>query len=464
MTTKYRIITKRTISSYGGLALPLAMIGYPIAIWLIPFYSEVTKFQLSLLADILLLARLTDVITDPVIGQLSDNTNTKIGRRKPWIIIGLPLMMISVYFLFLPGDKVSIYYFLTWIILMYLGSTLIGISYNAWGAEISPEYSERSRIMGGREVFTLMGLLLAALIPLGVEVSGQGVSLFEGLTRMLEAVFLFQDFNIGYDLRQILNFMGLGIIISLPIFGVIALILVEDPMPKIINRISLRNGIKVALENRLVIRILLIMFLVICGESFRNTLSLWFMRDAIGVETIGASYARYFISGLLAIPFWLWLGKAIGKHKAFSITLITTATISFLNFFIDYGNLLVFHFLFLLKGACFGGLQFLPISMLADVVDTDSIKSQSKRAGSIFALNGMILKIASMLAVWGAIRLVDYFGFIPGINNGEEEMLALRSLYTIGPAFFFLPALYLTWSYPLDEKKHLALRKKLPNH
>ena len=160
----------------------------------------------------------------------------------------------------------------------------------------------------------------------------------------------------------------------------------------------------------------------------------------------------------------MWLGKKIGKHRAFSITLITTASVSFLNFFLDYGDFLIFHLLFLLKGCCFGGLQFLPISMLADVVDTDSIKSGNRRAGSIFALNGMILKIAAMLAIWAAIRLVDYFGFTPGAINGQQEMLALRVLYTMGPAIFFLPALYLTWFYPLSKKRHKEIRETLSNH
>ena len=95
-------VTRSKIMAYGGLGTPLAMIGYPIAIWLIPFYSEVTKFQLALLADLLLLARLTDVITDPLIGQLGDSTTTKYGRRKPWIVLGVPLMMIAVYKLFVP--------------------------------------------------------------------------------------------------------------------------------------------------------------------------------------------------------------------------------------------------------------------------------------------------------------------------------------------------------------------------
>ncbi|MDG2061182.1 MAG: MFS transporter [SAR86 cluster bacterium] len=462
MTPKSKI-KGNIIAAYGGLALPLAMIGYPIAIWLIPFYSEVTKFPLALLADILLFARFTDVITDPVIGHLSDSTNTPFGRRKPWILLGLPLMMISVYFLFSPLENLSIYYFLIFIVLMYLGSTLIGISYNAWGAEISPVYHERSRITAGREVFTLIGLLLSALIPLAVEVSGAGVTIYEGMTRMISAVFFFKDFNIGYDLRNILHFMGLGIVISLPIFAFIALIRVKDPMPNIENRTSLKEGLKIALKNTLVVKIILITFLVIAGESFRNTLSLWFMRDVIGVETIGAAYARYFISGLIAIPFWLWLGKKIGKHKAFSITLITTALISFLNFFLDNGDFVFFHFLFLLKGACFGGLQFLPISMLADVIDTDSLKSGEKRAGNIFALNGMILKIAAMLAIWAAVRLVDFFGFNPGVINTQEELLGLRILYTMGPSIFFLPALYLSWSFPLTKGKHEEIRKELSN-
>ncbi len=454
-------VSRKKIMAYGGLATPLAMIGYPIAIWLIPFYSEVTKFQLALLADLLLIARLTDVITDPLIGQWGDQTSTRIGRRKPWILLGVPLMMYSIYKLFIPGEEVTVSYFLLWMMLMYLGSTSIGIPYGAWGAEISPEYHQRSRIVGGREAFTLIGLLISALIPLGVEVSAEGISLKEGLTRTLTAIFLFQDFSNSNQMREILAYMGLGIILLLPIFAAISIWKVPDPMPKVKKKIPLREGLRYAKENPLLIRILTIIFLVIAGESFRNTLSLWFVRDVIGIETVGASYARYFLAGFIAIPFWLWLGKVIGKHRAFCITLVGTGTVSFLCFFLEFGDYTQFHILFLLKGACFGGLQFLPASMLADVVDLDSLRTGGRRAGTFFALNGMIAKISAMLAVWAAARLVDFFGFIPGTENGETEMLALRFFYCIGCAVFFLPALFLTWFYPLTKEKHEELRKRL---
>ena len=150
-------ISRNKIMAYGGLGTPLAMIGYPIAIWLIPFYAEVIGTPLWVLANLILIARLTDVITDPLIGQWGDSTRTFIGRRKPWIILGVPLMLFSIYKLFLPGEEVTTSYFLIWMMLMYLGSTAIGIPYGAWGAEISPEYHQRSRIVSGREAFTLIG-------------------------------------------------------------------------------------------------------------------------------------------------------------------------------------------------------------------------------------------------------------------------------------------------------------------
>jgi len=433
------IVERNTIFAYGGLATPLAMIGYPIAIWLIPFYAEVVGIPLYIIANLLLIARFTDVITDPILGQLGDSTKTSIGRRKPWIILGVPLMMFAIYKLFIPGGEVSISYFVIYMMLMYLGSTIISIPYGAWGAEISPDYHQRSRVVGGREGWTLIGLLISALIPLAIEVSGQGISFSDSIYRMLAAIFVFQDFATSGKMSDILASMGIGIIILLPLFAAWALWKVPDPMPKVEKKIPLFEGLKYASENPLLVRILLIIFLVIAGESFRNTLSLWFVRDVIGIDTVGASYARYFIAGLIGVPFWLWLGKTIGKHRAFCITLVGTGTVSFLCFFLERGDFSQFHILFLMKGFCFGGLQFLPASMLADVVDLDSLKTGGRRAGTFFALNGMIAKISAMLAVWAAAILVDFSGFIPGTENNEGAILALRHCIVLVARLFSYP-------------------------
>ena len=89
-------VKRNTIIAYGGLATPLAMIGYPIAIWLIPFYSEVVGIPLYIIANLLLIARFTDVITDPILGQLGDSTKTSIGRRGMLSKVGVRFFLLPL--------------------------------------------------------------------------------------------------------------------------------------------------------------------------------------------------------------------------------------------------------------------------------------------------------------------------------------------------------------------------------
>ena len=90
-------LTKKTIYSHGSLGMPLAVIGYPLSIWIPAHYSGGLGISLAVVGTILMLARLTDVVTDPVIGEISDRWRTRIGRRRPWLLIGLPVMMLGTY-------------------------------------------------------------------------------------------------------------------------------------------------------------------------------------------------------------------------------------------------------------------------------------------------------------------------------------------------------------------------------
>ena len=116
------ILSKKTIFAHGALGLPLAVIGYPLAIWIPAHYSGGLGISLAAVGTILMLARLTDVITDPLMGEISDRWHTRIGRRRPWLLIGTPVMSIGVYNLFLPDPGVGILYFLFWLTVFFVGS------------------------------------------------------------------------------------------------------------------------------------------------------------------------------------------------------------------------------------------------------------------------------------------------------------------------------------------------------
>ena len=164
------VLPKRTIYAHGTLGLPLAVIGYPLSIWIPAHYSGGLGISLAAVGTILMLARLTDVITDPIIGELSDRWRTRIGRRRPWLLMGTPIMMLGAYNLFVPAPGVGMFYFLTWLAIFFVGSTMILLPHRAWGAELSPDYHQRSRVTAAREIYVLIGLMVAAAVPMIIEI------------------------------------------------------------------------------------------------------------------------------------------------------------------------------------------------------------------------------------------------------------------------------------------------------
>ena len=468
------VLSRSKIYAYGSLGLPLAVIGYPLAIWIPAHYSGNLGISLAAVGTILMLARLTDVVTDPIVGELSDRFRTRFGRRKPWLLLGAPVMMVGVYNLFIPPDGVGLGYFLAWLTIFFLGATMIGLPHRAWGAELSTDYHQRSRVTAAREVYVLLGLLVAAAVPMIIELRADGGA---GVGEVFSTLWSDAIGAFTGDFREktvvdratltgpVLAGLAWIVILLLPICTFIVLTMVKEPPAQIAERRpNFREGLKLVRKNGPMMRVLLIVLLVIFGESFRNAVSLFFIRDIVGVPTIGAAYFFYFTAGLAAIPFWLWLGRKIGKHRAFMCTLITVASVSAANLLLDYGDYSVFFLLFVVKGFCFGGLQFLPVAMLADVVDVDAARSGGRRAGTYFAFLGLTEKIAIAFGTGISLNIVGLLGFDPsgGIAGSTEiGVLSLRLVYCLGPVVFYGLALKLIWSYPLTPARHARLLASL---
>jgi Na+/melibiose symporter-like transporter len=467
-------LSKTTIYAHGTLGMPLAVIGYPLAIWIPAHYAGELGLSLATVGTILMLARLTDVITDPIMGEISDRWRTRIGRRRPWLLIGSPVMMFGVYKLFIPDEGVGVVYFLIWLSVFFLGSTMIGLPHRAWGAELSLDYHQRSRVTAGREFYVLIGLMLAAAVPMIIEIRADGgASVGEVFTTLWnDAVGAFTgDFRDKKIVDRatltgpVLAGLAWSIVFLLPVCSAVVLLFVKEPKA-ILNekRPSFREGLKLVRKNGPMMRVLIIALLVYFGESFRNAVSLFFIRDIVGVPTIGAAYFFYFIAGLGAIPFWLWLGRTIGKHRAFIGTLVTVACVSSANLLLDYGDYLPFFLLFVIKGFCFGGLQFLPVAMLADVIDVDAARSGGRRAGTYFAFLGFTEKIAIAFGTGISLNIVGLLGFDPSggvAASTEAGVLSLRLVYCLGPVFFYGLALRLIWNYPLTPARHARLRASI---
>ena len=115
-----RPIPLGTLAAYGSLALPLAAGFIALQVIVPTFYAQVLGLSLSAVGGILLVARLWDMVTDPVVGYLSDHTPAHWGRRKLWVVGSAPLVALSVWLLFNPGESVGNSYLLLGAMAIYI--------------------------------------------------------------------------------------------------------------------------------------------------------------------------------------------------------------------------------------------------------------------------------------------------------------------------------------------------------
>ncbi|MCG8442991.1 MAG: MFS transporter [Caulobacterales bacterium] len=418
---------------YALPGLPMAALMLPLYVFLPTYYAEDLGLGFTAVGAVLLIARLTDVASDPVIGLVSDRIDTRIGRRRPWILAGVPVVMAGVYALFLPGEGVGWGYLLAWTVIAYLGGAMITLPHSAWGAELSPDYHERSRIAGAREGVVIVGTLIAAAIP---------------------AVF-------GGDQKAALQVIGIGVCLVLPI-SVIAAVLLAPETPAPPRRpLAWRRSVGALVSNAPFARLIAAYLLNGVANGLPASLIVLFVTHVLETPSwIGLFLFVYLLSGVLSIPLWLRLSARRGKHQVWSGAMLAACAIFVCVPLLGAGDQLWFLAICLLTGAALGADLTLPASMQADVVDLDTLKSGRRRAGVYFALWGMATKLSLALAVGIAFPILGAMGFDPDTDSqAPRALFALAALYSLAPVAFKLAAIALMRGYPITADRQARVRR-----
>jgi Na+/melibiose symporter-like transporter len=482
------------LASYGAPAAPLALSGLPLAVYLPAVYADADGFGLSLgLVGILIaVSRITDVITDPLIGFLSDRTRTRIGRRKPYVLLGTPVFLLGIYLLFVPpfefydtawfGFTFNIGYLwlFAMVALVYLGSTIKDLPYSAWGAELSRDYHERTLITSWREGFSVTGSVISAFIP--------AVILFFGYTKPVDAVYF-----LSMMMCVVMPFLVLNAVWRVPEFPV-----VETRRSKL----PLKESLRYVMRNKPYMRLIIIFGFSSLGAAMTNSLSFFFVKHVLlAGDLYGLYVAPYFLCQIIAIPLWFKLSRRIGKHRATMVAigwyafwssfipLIAVAPQAWFSGFeitrllgflpsdwhsqlstyfegIPTGKFAFFVGVMCLKGSAIGALSALPLAMAADVVDVDTLQTGKQQAGAYFSIWSMVRKAAYALGITTGTTLAVLAGFDSLADplktpNSDFSLLMLACFYSIVPAVFKFVGMPLLWSYPLTEAKVAEVQSRI---
>jgi glycoside/pentoside/hexuronide:cation symporter, GPH family len=422
------------LAAYGAPGLPMAILGLPLFVFLPTFYAEHTGIGLAMVGFILLAARLFDVITDPLVGHLSDRIPGPF-RRRGLIILGTPILLLSVEMLFRPGEGVGAVYLLTFSALVYLGWTLFALPYFAWGAELSPDYHERSRVSAWREGFVVAGTVVAASLPavLGLQ-NDAGASL-----HVLASLFWW----------------------LLPP-ALLLLVFAVPERPGRLVPVAWRDGLVLLRRNRPFRRLVLAWILNGTANAIPATLFLLFITHVLEApEHAGPLLLVYFGVGIAALPAWLLVARRLGKHRVWTISMLLASSFFIWVPLLGSGDVAWFYLITVLTGLSLGVDLALPAAMQADVIDQDTADGGGERAGLFFGLWGMATKLALALAVGISFPLLGAVGFSTAGGNTPAALLALALAYAGLPVLFKLAAMSLIWRFPLDESAQRALRQRI---
>ncbi len=437
-----RTLSPWRLALYGLPGLPLAAVTLPVYVHIPTFYAVDLGLGFATVGAVLLAARIWDAVSDPLVGFLSDRTESRIGRRKPWIIAGALITALAGYFLFSPPAGVGGAFLLCVATLLYLGWTMAVLPYNAWGAELSDDYHRRTTITAWREGAVVAGTLLAVTLPhIAGETTADGLSI-----------------------------LGLVLLVLLPITAMAAVAYVpatDGSAP--VRKLTVRQVAAIMAKNRAFKRLLAAWFLNGIANGLPATLFLLFVAEVLGApEQSGPLLFAYFLSAVVGLPVWLKLSRAFGKHRTWCIAMAWACVWFAGALLLGPGDVVAFAIICVATGFALGADLALPPSLQADVIDIDRASGNDRNTGAYFALWSMAQKLALAVAVGTAFPVLEWAGLQADPVSGasasapdEPTTWVLAWLYAGLPIVLKIGAMAVIWAHPVTAETHQRLSQQI---
>ena len=408
------------------------------------------------------LPRITDAITDPLMGYISDHTRSRWGRRRPYIFVGAIAagILFALLWQLPPGKSESWYfwYFLGGSFIFYLAYTVFATPWVALGYELTPDYHERTRLMGtqnfiGQIAYMISPYFLAIMYNKALfdnEVDGAaGLAIMIAVVvialGILPAIFLRERFSFGDDEAEDRSFMD----------GV------RDFF----------RGFGISLKFKPFLKLCAATFLVFNGfiliAAFQSYVIIYYVfgGDAeAGSIFVGHSGLLQTLCALGVIVLVTWLGTRIGKRRAFFVAISVSMVGYSLKWFCytpDNPWLVLSPAPLMAFGL--GGLWTLLGSMVAEVVDADELETGERREGMYGSIFWWVVKLGQAAAIAGGGFLLNASGFDVALEGDQSErtITLMRFFDAFIPATASALAIWAVASYSITEEKAHETRAKL---
>jgi oligogalacturonide transporter len=433
---------------FGGGSFNVINFLYPgflaMAVGLSPYWISV----------IVLVARIWDAITDPIMGKISDGTSSRFGKRRLYLIIASPLVLISFVLMFYPyafdSTTLRILCALGSYMLFCVAQTMVMIPYFSLSSEISADYQERASYNSWRLGFSIFSSILCVAVP------GMIVAAFDG--------------NSGYIVMGVI--FGTAFALCVLATGLFAREEINTPPVKSKGHIFAF----IPLYRMRPYRQQLIMFLSVSGTMaimsglFFFYINFYICQDLTAQgkpNMLGLlSAALMFGMQIVALPFYLWLIAKTNKTFAYRLGAYIWIGGALLLYAVKPDSSpLVIYLLAAVIGFGISGPGLVPHTMFGDVVDYSRLKLGYRNDGQMGGCSNFTNKVVTAISLAIVMAVLGAFGFqeqVPGaaavVSQPESAQNAIRFFMCIVPAFTLAIGIFTSTRYKIDAHNQKRIR------
>lgn len=408
------------VLSYGFLALPLSFAGLPLYVHAPDFYMRDLGLDIGVAGAILLIIRLFDAVQDPIIGYVSDKSA---GRRFQVITLGVIVLSVGMMGVcygpptfFTPAP-----WFACSMVLATTGFSVVTINLTTLGGLWCADSVQRTRISGWREAFSLIGLLVASVLPPVLQIYQTVEEAFRLLFWVFGALMLVGFFLFARFMQQ------------------------AAPKSTVIRACTGRGLSFIPILMGPNCSFFGICFLSHLAAALPSVTVLFFVRDYLQSGNLSGLFLfLYFISGAAFMVVWMKLAARIGKESTW-LAATCLAVVTFMwAYFLMPGHVVPYAVICVLSGITLGADLALPPSMLADRITQ---QKSEQTATQHYAVLALLPKMALALASGFSLLILDQLSFVAGGENTPGALRGLITVYALVPCLIKLGAGVCLWRF-----------------
>lgn len=413
-------------------------------LFLLFFLTDILSIEPALAGLVLLIPKLWDVVSDPMMGILSDLTRSRMGRRRPYLLFASIPFGIIFFFMFMAPHYSSETARAVHVGLLFaLGCTVFtvyNVPYSSMVAEMTDNYNERISITSFRMIGSSVGVLMAGglAMPL-VEMGGGGEDGFRFLGIVFGTLIAFFCMAAALGTRK------------------------ARALPAAKDRPPFTEQIRTAFRNT-PFKLLMLTYLfqsLAIGVLMAGLI--YYVKYVMGLpETyMGIIFPVMFVTAIVFIPIWAKMGVRVGKIKAYSVGVCLLAIMLASLFFTQPGQMTLFYIQMLLLGIGFSSFQLFPFSMLPDTIEFDEMQSGMRREGIFSGVWACGQKTAYAVGPGIIGVTLSIAGYTDAVEPSEYVVTGIRVVFCLFTALMLLVSLLPFYKYDLTEAKFEQIKLQI---